>query len=57
MNEIDIRNNIYRQKELQNQAASERLIRSLKSQASDHDSLRERIGRGLIHAGEQLLKR
>jgi hypothetical protein len=57
MNERDIRINIYRQKELQDRAASERLMRSLKAQATDNDSLRERIGRGLIHAGEQLLKR
>jgi hypothetical protein len=57
MNEMDIQIHISRQKDMQHAANNERLVRSLNKQAAHNDSLRERLGRGLIHVGEQLLKR
>ncbi len=57
MNEMDIQIHLHRQKEIQHEANNERLVRSLNKQARQQSDLRERLGRGLIHVGEQLLKR
>ena len=57
MNEMDIQIHINRQKDMQHEADNERLVQSLNKQAHRHPGLRERLGRGLIHVGEQLLKR
>lgn len=57
MNEMDIQIHISRQKDMQNEANNERLVKSLNRQTQPNGGLRERLGRSLIHAGEQLLKR
>ena len=57
MNELDIQIHIQRLKHLQDEASNKRLIQSLNKQSGKNTSLRERLGRGLLNAGEQLIKR
>lgn len=58
MHEIDMLVHIQRQKDLQREAANERQVRALNG-ATAHNRLRrvrESLGRGLVTAGEQLLR-